>query len=330
VPDYTGGEPDTPAPEETTSAPDQWTQALDAIRLAACQPYVAAYFNFLLADEPRLAGWQSGPYWADLTRKDSWPAFQQAIGEATAGAVACDSLKGGKPSPDFMPPSVATALQAIPAADGTTIALSWTAAIDPSTLTYRVYRDGVQVATTSSTSWTQSDATPNQTYAFNVRALDAAGNLGDASASVTVTTPEPPAPPEPASDPTPVPAPPSSETVAAAVPAVERKPDTTDNPAAVEVPAPLPVAVVPARVPPAAPSRLRARATRGTLTLIWSRSVDQPRVRTYLVFRDGVLRRRTGSLTFSERARKGRHVYTVRALDTNGVRSAAARIVVRR
>ena len=58
---------------------------LDSIRLAACQPYVGAFFNFLLVDEPRLTGWQSGAYWADLTPKDSLPAFQPAIAEANAG-----------------------------------------------------------------------------------------------------------------------------------------------------------------------------------------------------------------------------------------------------
>ena len=74
VPDFVGGEPDAPAPAETSAAPDQYTQALDTIRLAACQPYVRAYFNFLLFDEPRLGGWQSGAYWADRTPKARGPA----------------------------------------------------------------------------------------------------------------------------------------------------------------------------------------------------------------------------------------------------------------
>ena len=87
VPDDAGGEPESPPPAEMSDAPDQSTQALDAIRLAACQPHVTAYFNFLLADEPVLSGWQSGALWVDRTRKDSWPAFQQAIAAATTGTV---------------------------------------------------------------------------------------------------------------------------------------------------------------------------------------------------------------------------------------------------
>jgi hypothetical protein len=36
IPDWAGGEPESPGPAATTTAPDQGTQALDAIRLAAC------------------------------------------------------------------------------------------------------------------------------------------------------------------------------------------------------------------------------------------------------------------------------------------------------
>ena len=94
VPDHAGGEPESPPPAETTDAPDQSTQALDAIRLAACQPHVTAYFNFLLADEPVLSGWQSGALWVDRTPKDSWPAFQQAIAATTTGTVDCGCAQG--------------------------------------------------------------------------------------------------------------------------------------------------------------------------------------------------------------------------------------------
>ena len=72
---------------------------LDAIRLAYCQPNVAAFFNFLLADEPRLSGWQSGAYWADLTAKDSLPAFQSAIAAVNAESVDCAALEGRPAEP---------------------------------------------------------------------------------------------------------------------------------------------------------------------------------------------------------------------------------------
>jgi hypothetical protein len=53
-------------------------------------------------------------------------------------------------------------------------------------------------------------------------------------------------------------------------------------------------------------------------------------VRSYTLFRDGVLRRSGRVLTHSERALRGRHVYTVRAVATDGRRSSPRRVVVSR
>jgi chitodextrinase len=185
LPDYAGGEPEAPPPADTSAAPDQATEVLDAIRLASCQPGVSAYFNFLLADEPRLAGWQSGAYWADLTPKDSLPAFETAIAAASAGTVDCDALKGGRPSADFMPPSVPPGLAGTVSASPPSIALTWAASTDDTgAVSYRVYRDSALVATVDSPGWTDTGVVGGTTYTYAVRALDAAGNLGDASSIV--------------------------------------------------------------------------------------------------------------------------------------------------
>jgi hypothetical protein len=424
VPDHAGGEPESPAPAETTDAPDQSTQALDAIRLAACQPYVTAYFNFQLADEPVLSGWQSGALWADRTRKDSWPAFRQAIVAATTATVDCGALKGGRPSADFQPPGVPTGLNASPAAGPIRVELSWSpAADDASAVAYRVFRNGAHVGTTGETTWTNAAVAPATTNTYEVRAIDAAGNLGDASGSVTVTTPD-----EPAREPSPPsgggggvalppdlgvalatnPSPPvagapvdavvtvfndpaagtassvsatielptgsvllgpvayergsgcsvattiacaldflpngsstplrlrlapGAGTLAVTVATTSSEPDLSDNRAAVEV-VTLPVArfTPPRARPPAAPARLRAqlRDGRRSVVLTWTRSADHARVRSYAVFRDGVLRRTARVLSFRERALRGRHVYTVRAVAADGQRSVARRVVITR
>ena len=70
-------------------------QLATALRLASCQPRVAAYFNFLLADEPMLEGWQSGLLWADGQRKPAFDAYRAAIAEVRAGAVDCAAVLGG-------------------------------------------------------------------------------------------------------------------------------------------------------------------------------------------------------------------------------------------
>ena len=60
-----------------------------AIRLAACQPLVRAFFNFELVDESRLAGWQSGLIWRGGRPKPAAGAFAAASREAASGEVHC-------------------------------------------------------------------------------------------------------------------------------------------------------------------------------------------------------------------------------------------------
>ncbi len=108
---YTGGENDrSPLPAWSAAAaadtgegpaPDQATQLADAVRVAYCQPNVAAYFNFLLADEPGLGGWQSGILWADWSPKPSYSAFRRVVGEVRANAIDCAafSATGAPPRP---------------------------------------------------------------------------------------------------------------------------------------------------------------------------------------------------------------------------------------
>jgi len=60
-----------------------------ALRLAACQRGVGAFFNFELTDEDRLVGWQSGVLWSDGTAKPAYAAFRSAIADVVAGRVDC-------------------------------------------------------------------------------------------------------------------------------------------------------------------------------------------------------------------------------------------------
>jgi len=92
-----------------------------AVRLAYCQPAVGAYFNFQLADESSLAGWQSGLLWADGTAKPAYQAFATAIAAIRAGAVGC---AGGVPTADTAPvpapaPPPATPQAHVSAGNGT-------------------------------------------------------------------------------------------------------------------------------------------------------------------------------------------------------------------
>src|SRR5262249_8934015 len=70
-------------------AADQSTQLTDALRLAYCQPGVAAFFNFEIADEPSLGGWQSGLLWPAFPPSASNQPFKAAVRSVVARQVDC-------------------------------------------------------------------------------------------------------------------------------------------------------------------------------------------------------------------------------------------------
>ncbi|KWX87984.1 endo-inulinase, partial [Paenibacillus riograndensis] len=69
------------------------------------------------------------------------------------------------------------------------VTLGWTASTDNVGVTgYRIYRGGVQVATSTTATYTDSGLTAGTAYTYTVKAKDAAGNISAASNSVTATT----------------------------------------------------------------------------------------------------------------------------------------------
>ena len=79
-------------------------------------------------------------------------------------------------------------------------AISWTHTTDPGgsgVASYAVYRDGVQIAAAAvGTSYQDTALAANGTYAYAIRANDAAGNASGITATVSVTydTVAPPVP----------------------------------------------------------------------------------------------------------------------------------------
>jgi hypothetical protein len=94
---YTGKEndahplPDQPVPGDAAAA-TQASQLTAGIELAYCQPYVGAFFNFLLQDEPDLEGWQSGVLWANGDHKNSFEALRQAAAAVASKTINCARL----------------------------------------------------------------------------------------------------------------------------------------------------------------------------------------------------------------------------------------------
>jgi acid phosphatase type 7 len=89
---------------------------------------------------------------------------------------------------DTTPPSAPTNLAASAASN--TVQLTWSASTDNVGVTgYQVFRNGSQIATAPSTTYTDTSVQGATTYTYTVSATDAAGNVSAASNAVSLTTP---------------------------------------------------------------------------------------------------------------------------------------------
>jgi hypothetical protein len=77
----------SPARLDAVNAATQARYYRQALELAACQPTVKGLFIFHTFDEPDLAGWQSGLYYADYKPKASLGAFRTAAADARAARL---------------------------------------------------------------------------------------------------------------------------------------------------------------------------------------------------------------------------------------------------
>ena len=90
--------------------------------------------------------------------------------------------------PDTQPPSAPTNLTAN--ATAFRVDLSWTGSTDNVAVAeYQILRNGVQIGTSTGTSYADADVAPETAYTYRVRARDTANNLSQLSNSVDVTTP---------------------------------------------------------------------------------------------------------------------------------------------
>jgi len=94
---------------------------------------------------------------------------------------------------DATAPSIPTGLTAT-AVSVSAINLSWTASTDNVSVTgYQVFRDSIQIATSSGTTYSDTGLATSTAYTYFVKAFDAAGNISAASNSDNATTFSPPA-----------------------------------------------------------------------------------------------------------------------------------------
>ena len=89
---------------------------------------------------------------------------------------------------DSIPPTTPI-LNNVTAITSTQIAIDWTASTDDVFLAgYRVFRDGLQIATTTQISFNDTGLLPETSYVYNVDAFDSFDNLSSSSALISTTT----------------------------------------------------------------------------------------------------------------------------------------------
>lgn len=157
---------------EIVSTVDAATQAAayrEALKLAWCQPTVTGLLFFLVSDEARLDGWQSGLRYADDTAKPSLDAV------STAAPPSC---------PDAVSPAVT--LHAPASASGT-VTLTADATDDVGVARVDFVVDGVVLKSDGvppyDATWT---TTTDGDHVVAARAFDAVGNGGASTTSVSV------------------------------------------------------------------------------------------------------------------------------------------------
>ncbi len=136
---------------------------------------------------------------ADLTANTSYSFSVRARDAAGNRSAASAALSVSTlAAPDTQAPTAPANLRTTARTD-TSITLAWDAATDNVGVTgYEVYAGASLLSTVTTLSATVSGLTPNRSYPFTVRALDAAGNRSAASNVLTVSTTDTQAPSVPA------------------------------------------------------------------------------------------------------------------------------------
>jgi hypothetical protein len=162
---------------ESAKTVDEGTQGAyyaEAFRLALCQPNVIGIMIFHVVDESALGAWQSGPFYPDRTPKSSFQTIHDAAVTARAGTAAT--------CPDRTPPSVA-----ISTANGA-VAAAATDAVGVGKVS--LYVNGslaeVHYAEPYAFAWLPKR---KGRYTLEVRAADAAGNVGRSVVTVAAAHP---------------------------------------------------------------------------------------------------------------------------------------------
>jgi chitodextrinase len=144
---------------------------------------VAAYSATTVYHAGDRVTYQGSLYQANLTIANAPPNYCPACGWWTLLGTCSTSA-------DTTPPTVPTGLTAT-GITSSSVTLSWNASTDAGgsgLAGYDVFRGGVQVGSSTTTSFTNTGLAASTSYSFTVRARDGAGNVSAQTAPLSVTT----------------------------------------------------------------------------------------------------------------------------------------------
>ena len=135
----------------------------------------------------------TGPYsvsWNTTTVANGSYALTAVARDAAGNSTASSPITVTVANSDITLPSIPAGVSVM-AVSATQVNVTWSASTDNVGVTgYRVFRDGILIATTTTTSYSDSGLQASTTYAYTIVALDAAGNSSlPSTPPVLVTTP---------------------------------------------------------------------------------------------------------------------------------------------
>ena len=122
---------------------------------------------------------------------EATPALADGTYTAQAEQTGAGGVVGKSATATFVVDTVAPSVPAGGAASAgsSVVNLTWNASTDADAVAgYRVYRDGVQIASPTQPAYTDSDVQPGTTYAYRIAAVDRAGNTSAQSGPISATT----------------------------------------------------------------------------------------------------------------------------------------------
>jgi chitodextrinase len=188
------GTVDTTPPTTAVTAPLDGDTVAGPVSLTATADDDTAIARVSFLIDGSVVGYTtSAPYtfsWNSTTVPDGPHTVQSRAYDTAGNSTDSASVSITTLNADTTPPSAPSGLIAT-ATSATSVGLTWTAATDDTGVTmYLVYRDGTQVGTSMSTTYSDTGLTELTPYTYTVYATDGAGNVGPASDPSTATTPD--------------------------------------------------------------------------------------------------------------------------------------------